>query len=118
MSETILPKNVIDATRSVVTDLVAANYQALESSGVARRVRADDLRRVVAEYGRTLVLPPNEEAFSGLLQAMQIDGWPLRWAVLVDLWTADEGRSDLTLCMEASLVDEAVSVEITDLRVL
>lgn len=118
MADTILPKAVVDATKSIVADLVAGNYQKLHSSGAAGRTAADDLRRVVAEYGRTLVGHPDESAFFAGFDAIQIQGLPLRWAVQIDLWTAEEGRSDLTLCLEACLRDRDVSVEITDLRVL
>ena len=47
------------------------------------------------------------------------DATPQTWSVLVDLWTVEEGRSDLTL--EVLLTDtggELYDIEIYDLHVL
>ena len=53
---------------------------------------AEHIRRYIAGYGATLVeLPPDSWKTS-------VAQWyGTHWDVLVDLWTAEEGRSDLVL---------------------
>src|SRR5690242_3703501 len=51
---------------------------------------ADQIRSTVADYGATLVELPNETWETSCAQWMV--GY---WDVLVDLWTKEEGRSDL-----------------------
>jgi hypothetical protein len=42
---------------------------------------------------------------------------PKRWSVRFDLWTADEGRSDLTLELTVEETDP-LKIELDDLHVL
>lgn len=69
----------------------------------------------IEDYPATLVdLPPEAWLHCGWI--LMADG--THWAILVDLWTAEEGRSDLT--MEAKLWDDGstVSVVIDDVHVM
>jgi len=54
------------------------------------------------------------------LDVIEIDGSdPMAWSVRVDLWTREEGRSDLSL--ECTLIDgvgDLLAVEIDNLHVL
>ena len=53
---------------------------------------ADHIRDYVAGYGATLVeLPPDT------WQTSVAHWYGTHWSVLVDLWTAEEGRSDMVL---------------------
>ena len=53
---------------------------------------AEPIRRYIADYGATLVdLPPDS-------WQMSVSQWyGAHWDFLVDLWTVEEGRSDLVL---------------------
>jgi hypothetical protein len=53
---------------------------------------ADQMRRYVADYGATLVELPEESWETSVSQ-----WYGSHWDVLVDLWTKEEGRSDLVL---------------------
>ena len=53
---------------------------------------AEQIREYVAEYGATLVELPDETWRTSVAQWMGT-----HWEILVDLWTAEEGRSDLVL---------------------
>jgi len=118
MSRVLVPKEVIDAAKRVVASITAGEFVELEAGGQARRVPAQAIQRVITEYGRTFVPHPDDASFMAGFDAVQVQGLPLRWQLLVDLWTVEESRSDLTLCLEAMLVDNEVSIEITDLRVM
>lgn len=106
------------AVAAVVNLLVERAYDEVEAMTRSRWVTADDLRRVIGEYGRTLVsLPP--AALESLDIVAVVDADPPAYSVVVDLWTSEEGKSDLSL--ELKLVDRyggAYEVEITDLHVL
>ena len=67
-----------------------------------RRLSTEDLQRAVDDYGRVLVpLPPESLENLDVVQVRDAD--PSTFSVVIDLWTREEGRSDLTL--ELELVD-------------
>jgi hypothetical protein len=104
--------------REVVAQLAAERYVDLERRTGGVRLSAGELDAAVRQYGRRLIEPPHPDDL--LLDVAPIgDATPPRWSVNVELWTAEEGRSDLTLeltvCAEPS---GGYAVEIDDLHVL
>jgi hypothetical protein len=105
-----------DAVERVVELLVRGEYVDLERITGGRRLSASQLEEAVRQYGRTLRLPPDGQL---KLDVIQVTGrMPPTWSTRCDLWTHEEGRSDLTL--ELTVVDEAAgpSIEIDNLHVL
>lgn len=102
----------------ILTLLVARNYTAIEKFTNRTRLSEDQLRQAVSGYGRTLVMLP-AWAFDQL-DVIEVTGAnPMTWSVRVDLWTVEEGRSDLSL--ECTLIDrpgEFLVAEIDNLHVL
>ena len=98
--------------------LVAGDFASIERTTLGVRLSAADLRQAVVGYGRTLIMPPASALDQ--LDVIEVDGSdPRAWSVRVDLWTAEEGRSDLSL--ECTLVDRAgdlLGVEVDNLHVL
>ena len=81
--------------RNVVRRFVAGDYE-LEGGVVGvdpvSAQTAEHIRRYIHGYGATLVdLPPDS------WQTSVAQWYGTHWDVLVDLWTAEEGRSDLVL---------------------
>ncbi len=116
----MIPKSLEPAVpeiKRVVGDLVARRYQELEVDGRAGRVTADELREAVDRYGRTLREPGDEELAQSV-HAYPLDASRVDFAVDVDLWTVEEGQSDLTLQLLVSIRDRSAEVAISDLRVL
>jgi RecB family endonuclease NucS len=111
-----IPEKLRPALRSIVDELVKGNYAALERDGRAGRVGAEGLQRAITEYRRHLVDLP-EEAFA-ISDAYERKNQPGTWTVALNLWTAEEGRSDLTLSATVNEVGDDVKVEIDDLHVL
>ena len=107
-----------DTVHRLVEMLVAGDYDGLERVSRGRRLTAEQLRQAVEEYGRELRMPP-EVVFDNL-DVNEIEGAiPRASWVLVDLWTVEEGRSDLTL--EIRLTDtggKLYDFEIDNLHVL
>jgi hypothetical protein len=106
------------AVRIAVDLLVRGEYAVIESMTHGHRLSATELRRAVEDYGRHLVLPPEDEWTH--LDVVGITGSePAAYHVVVDLWTAEEGRSDLSL--ELQLEERypgAYEVEVLGIHVL
>lgn len=106
-----------EPVRQVITLLVAGNYAELETLTSGVRLTAKDIATAVADYGRKLLLPP-EEGF-GLMNVVEVkNAKPRQWLVTMPLWTREEGRSDLTV--ELTLIERqnSFAIELDDLHVL
>jgi len=103
------------AARIVVGLLVGRKYDVIEALTRGTRLSAADLRAAVEDYGRSLVEVPDGEWRQDIAPMEE----PGSFHVIVDLWTAEEGRSDLSL--ELRVRDRyhgAFEVEVLDLHVL
>ncbi len=112
----MVPEAFRDAIRDLVGALVRGDFDALDQDGRSGRVGGDGLRRAIGEYGQTLVDLP-DEAFD-LTEAGSVAGRPDEWWIVVPMWTAEEGRSDLSLELAALPTQDAHRFEVTDLHVL
>ena len=79
--------------RELVELLVRGDYAAIERLTGGVRLRAEHLADAVSEYGRRLVIPSWATVPLDVIEFADGSGW----AIVVDLWTAEEGRSDLSL---------------------
>ena len=110
--------NAIQTAVAMVANLLAAgDYASVERLTSGRRLSAADLERAVRRYGEKLVPIPLDALDD--LEVIEVTGSdPAAFMVDVDLWTEQEGRSDLTLSLE--LVDRyagAYEVSVLDLHV-
>ncbi len=106
----------VNAIRQLVEDLVAGDYAAIAADGRIGRLTNDELRRAIVQYGKTLVSLP-----VGGVDAADVypsDNDPRESAVDLPLWTAEEGRSDLTLSLTVVEGEDGPRVSIDDLHVL
>jgi hypothetical protein len=104
------------AIKRLVDDLVRGDFAAVAADGRIGRLTLEELKLAVAQYGRTLTRLPEEalDAADIYLTA----GSPGRAVVEVDLWTVEEGRSDLTLSVILQERSDGTSISIEDLHVL
>lgn len=110
---------IIVAVKDVIHSLAKGDYKTLEADGRAGRLSAEDLRDAVATYGRSLIIPPDEAWEEELLrEAIPVGEQGNSWALVANLWTVEEGRSDLSLEATAEARPEGVLVSIDDLHVL
>jgi len=97
--------------------LVERDYTGLERLCGGVRLTADAIALAVEDCGRTLCQLPDDRWPD--LDVVEVTGAiPARFSVRVDLWTVEEGRSDLSLELTLIDQDEALGVEIDDLHVL
>jgi hypothetical protein len=118
MNDSDVPK-LSESQRAAIADvvhaLVSREYGQLAADGRAGRLSAEELETAVRQYPGALVSLP-EEAWA-LVEVYPLDDGT--GVVLeVPMWTAEEGRSDLTLQLTASERDGVVAVGIDGLHVL
>ena len=81
--------------RDIVHRLVTGDYgltHPLKGVAPVSPETAEQMREYVVDYGATLIELPDEAWVTSVAQ-----WYGTHWGVLVDLWTAEEGRSDLVL---------------------
>lgn len=106
--------------RSVVVDLLVlladGDYESIMERCGYSLLDGDDLRLAVAEYGRTIVAPPADYTF---LRTCELRARAVpTWHVEADLWTKEEGRSDLTLEMTIEFEPSGPVIGINNLHAL
>lgn len=110
-------EQVRQPVREIVELLVAGKYAEVERITKRVRLSAEEMAKAISDYGRQLVIPP-EEAF-GLLDVVEVRNMqPPRWSVTMPLWTREEGRSDLSLELTLIHGQNAFDVELDDIHVL
>jgi hypothetical protein len=114
----MMPSQAIrDAAKKVVSMLVVGDYRGVARLTNDRRLSAAEIQNAIKEYGRTLKMPSDQEAAD--FDAVLVEGSdPPRWHVRVDLWTVEEGRSDLSVLMWISEGSPNQDVELLDIHVL
>ena len=104
-------------SRQIVALLVDKKYDELERITRGQRLSSKAIQFAIAQYGRNLVMPPDER-FNALDCVPVRNSNPPAYGIRFDLWTAEEGRSDLTLEFTVRGDDESHDIEIDDLHVL
>jgi hypothetical protein len=103
--------------KQIIEDLVAGKYLKLEALTRRQRLSAQDMAKAISDYGRELVLPP-DDAFE-LMDAVKVrDAQPPQWSITMPLWTRAEGRSDLSISVTLIANGDDFKVELDDIHVL
>jgi len=109
-----------------VDRLVAGDYEGLKRDGIDPFPEAD-LGLWIREYGRApgsdepgraTLVPLPDEAWESAEAICVAPGPPRVWAFVVDLWTAEEGRSDLSMEGEVTETPNGLAVVVSDIHVM
>ncbi|HKX28736.1 MAG TPA: hypothetical protein VJ302_13640 [Blastocatellia bacterium] len=111
-----IPDYLIPELKRLVHDLVNGDFELLEKDGRAGRLTASEIRKALADYGHVLMDIPDSEYEK--IEPIRVQSLRELWAIDLDLWAAGQGRSELTLSVEATILDKSVTVMIIDLHVL
>ncbi|WEX87116.1 hypothetical protein PZN02_003472 [Sinorhizobium garamanticum] len=112
-----LDYRVVALLRQVVAWLVARDFVAVEARSRGVRLSAEQMRQAIEEYGRTPVMPP-DDAFLDI-DAIALTNSDARvWSVRFDLWTHEEGRSDLSLECTIVIDNGTLDIEVDNIHVL
>ena len=101
----------------IVELIVAGRYDQISKITGDQRLDAVSIERAVREYGKRLVMPP-AEALDQLDVVPVRNVVPPRWSVRINLWTLEEGRSDLTLELTLFEGEGRYVIEVDDIHVL
>jgi hypothetical protein len=106
----------IEVTARYLHELLASRkYSEIELYSGGRRLTADQIAGSFREYGCSVVSPPEDMQ----LDVVKIETAQDMWSVNVPVFTAEEGRSDLTLEVTMTKTGEPLcNVEIDGLHVL
>lgn len=108
---------LVGAVQRVVELLVAGEFLRAEELTGGVRLSAEAIKRAVNDYGGVLTRPP-DTAFDRL-DAIQVQGSaPPRWSIRFDLWTEEEGQSDLTLEMTVEEGPQGPKIALDDIHIL
>lgn len=94
-NEQPIPESWRPTLRRIVQDFARGRYDlapGLASVAPVSPSTAEQIRAYVADYGQTLIDLPDEAWDTSVCQWMET-----HWDILVDLWTAESGRSDMVL---------------------
>ena len=111
-------KKIIHTVKKILDLLINKDYLEIEYLSHGIRLSANNIQEAINEYGCTITYPP---LLFKMIDVVQIKGkTPLTYSVRLDLWTEEEGRSDLSL--EMTLIDigegDYCKVEIDDIHVM
>ncbi len=115
--DVILAKT-IKTIMKIVELLVKKKYQALELLSNGSRLSASEINQAICDYDAELIMPPQDD-FLNIDSIEIINSNPKSWSIRYDLWTVEEGRSDLTL--EVTLIDtddDLFKAELDNIHVL
>ena len=101
----------------VVDQLSRGDYESAIRQCAKSRLTEADLRRVIHDHGRTLVIPP-PTAYENLDAVRVKDATEATFSVRAPLWTAEGGRSNLTLELTVVLESTSPKIVLDDLHVL
>jgi hypothetical protein len=107
------------AIRTTLGLLVDGEYDTLAAMTSGKRLSGAEIRDAVRSYGRTLVQPPGD-GLPDDLELVDVHGdGPRRVAATMSLYTAEEGRSDLSLELLLTAVAARLwTVQIDNIHVL
>lgn len=86
----------------LVTLLVDRKYSEVVHLTNGVRLQVEHIQDAINRYGRILVAPP-DKAYENLDILKVDDDTSQKWSVRFDLWTIEEGRSDLSI--ELTLIE-------------
>jgi hypothetical protein len=109
--------NIKTIMKTIVDLLVHEKYQDIENITGGNRLSSSDIKHAIQEYGHNVIAPPLS-AFDSM-DCVSIQGTPFSsWSVRMNLWTSDEGKSDLSIDATISEQDDGISLILEDIHVL
>lgn len=106
----------IEATsRKILVMLANRRYEKIDSVTGGIRLTGNEIKNIIDSYGVDVTLPPDGGSLD--LDIVELYGdSPKRYSVLFNVWTAQEGKSDLSV--ELSFIfGKEMSVEIDNVHV-
>jgi hypothetical protein len=101
VTDTDLDTSLRELLRETIHALVEGDYAVIQC--LPGRATPDEIKNEILEYPATLTYP-SPDAYKDV-HVYAVRGKSGQWALEMDLWTVEEGQSDLTLLMDVYLVN-------------
>ena len=110
--DSLLIKSTVE---TIVTLLSEKKYTEIVDLTMGERLDESEIEEAVAEYGRKLL--PLPESVLDKIDIYKIDGSRF-YSVISDLWTEEEGISDLSLLLRVKISNKNTNIILDGIRVL
>ncbi|HEX6278860.1 MAG TPA: hypothetical protein VFZ49_02485 [Pyrinomonadaceae bacterium] len=111
-------QRIVKTARAILRRLVAGRYDELEFLS-ENNFPQEEIRYAIHDYPADPIEPPDE--FDATVDVVEIDDSSTQsWNVVIPLWTAEEGQSDLCIvitCIDREKLDGTLDFEIDGLWV-
>lgn len=112
-----MDQDIAAIVHDILMNLAARQYDALELRHRSSRMSAEEMHDVIIDYGRVVIGPPHD--WAKYLSIVEVVNFELaKFSVVTPLWTAEEGRSDLSLELWITFGRGEPVVEIDSIHVL
>jgi hypothetical protein len=95
-----MPNVCVVQLAELIACLVAKDYTKIFNNGWLGRLSVQEVDVAISQYGRTLILPPQD--FLDHVDVYELNDGS-GWFVDAPLWTLEEGMSDLTLSVSVKI---------------
>lgn len=111
-------QKILNTAHHLVSLLLSGNFDELERLSNGVRLSSKEMETAIAEYPATFEMPVKMD-FDDMDVIEVTSTNPQQYSVNINLWSEEEGRSDLTLEVHMVESDEEIMrVEIDDIHVL
>jgi hypothetical protein len=103
--QTLVPPVWRPTLEAMAAAIAAGDWQLLTAPSCVERVSEDDatmMREIVEDYGGVTLVPLPPETWETSVAMWEGD----QWGVTVDLWSAEEGCTDLIMDVDVSEADD------------
>lgn len=106
-----------ETVKRIVDLLVTGDFDQVAKITNGQRLNTRSISDAITTYGRNLVAPPDNAYNQIDVVAVTSSNLPC-WSLRMNLWTAEEGRSDLTVELTITEVEGQYTLELDDIHVL
>lgn len=109
--------DIIGLVKEVIELLVHGRYKQVADWSNGISLSEVEISTAIAEYEHTLVSPP-DIAYKEFLYSTHVrESDPPRWIIDMPLWTKEEGRSDLEICLSIIKWPKKLAFEVNSILV-
>jgi hypothetical protein len=98
---------IVKIVEKIVSLLVEKKYNEIEKITNGNRLKKQEIENAINEYKRKLIYPP-VEAYKNI-DVIQVEN-AKEWSVRFNLWTFEEGKSDLSIELNIIEINKEIIV--------
>lgn len=111
-----MPKPLLKVLAELLTDLIQGSYETIERSGRSGPLSAYEIEMALQGYPATFIYPVKD--LESIIHVFPVKGSAGTYIIDMPLWSVEEGQSDLTVRVTATVQDGTVAIHINDIDVM